>query len=87
MSHDVAKVIAELPREIAVQYALWNGIVQQEGPQGLRRIRGFRDEKLGGKWHGMRASRLNKQWRVIYEVHADIVTVFVERITPHDYRR
>jgi hypothetical protein len=34
----------------------------------------------------MRSSRLSQQWRVLYRASADEVTVYVERITPHDYR-
>jgi hypothetical protein len=41
----------------------------------------------GGKLGGYRSSRLNLQWRVIYRIEADVVTVHVEKITPHMYRR
>jgi addiction module RelE/StbE family toxin len=57
------------------------------GPMGLRLIRGFRDEALTGRWKGYRSSRLNEQWRVIYQVRADVLLVRVVRVTPHDYRR
>ena len=57
------------------------------GPQGLRAIKGFRDEALSGDWKGYRSSRLNEQWRVIYQVVADALLVQVVRVTPHDYRR
>lgn len=57
------------------------------GPQGLRVIKGFHDEALSGDWKGSRSSRLNEQWRVIYSVKADVITVQVVRVTPHDYRR
>jgi addiction module RelE/StbE family toxin len=57
------------------------------GPQGLRAIKGFRDEALSGDWKGYRSSRLNEQWRVIYQVVADTLLVQVVRVTPHDYRR
>lgn len=57
------------------------------GPQGLRATRGFRDEALSGKSKGFRSSRLSQQWRVIYTVEADVMTVEVVRVTPHDYRR
>jgi len=42
-------------------------------------------EKRSGKLAHLRSSRLNLQWRVIYRVDADVVTVTVERISPHDY--
>jgi plasmid maintenance system killer protein len=81
-----AKVLDKLPHHVGEKYAFWCAIVRQSGPQGLRAIKSFRDEKLTGKLARMRSSRLNEQWRVLYRVEADVVTVFVERITPHDYR-
>jgi hypothetical protein len=38
------------------------------------------DAKLGH----LRSSRLSGQWRVRYGVEADVVTVYVERLSPHD---
>ncbi|MEO7114072.1 MAG: type II toxin-antitoxin system mRNA interferase toxin, RelE/StbE family [Polyangiaceae bacterium] len=83
---EAAKTIAKLPHNVAEKYALWFSIVVQSGPQGLRDFKSFHDEKLAGKLAGLRSSRLNLQWRVIYRVEASTVTVYVERITPHDYR-
>jgi mRNA-degrading endonuclease YafQ of YafQ-DinJ toxin-antitoxin module len=85
-ARDAAKTIDKLPRRIAEKYALWCAIVRQSGPQGLRLIKSFHDEKLSGKLADLRSSRLSGQWRVLYRVRSDVVTVYVERITPHDYR-
>ena len=85
-SHDAAKAIDGLPQAEAEKYALWCAIVRQSGPQGLRAIKSFRDEKLKGKLAGKRSSRLSRQWRVIYSVDSDVVTVRVEAVTPHVYR-
>lgn len=57
------------------------------GPLGLRAIKGFRDEALGGEWKGHGSCRLNEQWRVIYTVQADKLLVQVVRVTLHDYRK
>jgi addiction module RelE/StbE family toxin len=76
-----------VPLEILKRYEKWKDIVAISGPAGLRAIKGFRDENLSGTWAGHRSSRLNEQWRVIYNVEADIVLVQVVRVTPHDYRR
>ena len=40
-----------------------------------------------GEWNGYRSSRLNRQYRVIYQTNMDEVFVQVEKITPDDYRR
>ena len=76
-----------VPVEILKRYEKWKDIAMLSGPQGLRAIKGFRDEALSGDWKGYRSSRLNEQWRVIYQVVADALLVQVIRVTPHDYRR
>ena len=83
----VAKTLAGAPIEVQKRYEKWKDIVAISGPQGLRRIRGFNDEALSGRWKGFRSSRLNIQYRVIYRVQKDQVLVEVEKVTPHDYGR
>jgi plasmid maintenance system killer protein len=80
------KAIDRLPPQVAEKYAFWLAIVRQSGPKGLRAIKSFHDEKLSGKLAHLRSSRLSLQWRIIYRSEATVVTVFVERVTPHDYR-
>jgi len=83
----VAKQLACIPVEVLKRYEKWKDVVVFSGPEGLRRIRGFRDEGLGGEWKGFRSSRLNKQYRVIYKIERNEVLVQVVNLTPHDYRR
>jgi plasmid maintenance system killer protein len=87
---DAAKAIDKLPRKIAEKYAIWCAIVRQSGPQGLRWIKSFHDEKLSGKLShlrsSLRSSRLSLQWRVIYRVDGDVVTVYVDDVNPHEYK-
>ena len=66
---------------------MWKDIVEVSGPDGLKRIKGFRDKALRGDWNGHRASRLSQQYRVIYRVESDRLIVLVLELTPHDYRR
>ena len=86
---DVDKELSSrrVPLEILKRYEKWKDIASLSGPQGLRAIKGFRDEALSGEWKGFRSSRLNEQWRVIYQVVAEVLLVRVVRVTPHDYRR
>ncbi|MEJ7847942.1 MAG: hypothetical protein WKF92_07650 [Pyrinomonadaceae bacterium] len=67
------------------KYELWKSIVFRHGPEKLKEFPGFNDEKLKGERTGQRSSRLSLQYRVIYLVERDVVTVFVLEITPHDY--
>jgi toxin HigB-1 len=76
-----------VPIEVLKRYEKWKDIAQISGPQGLRAIKGFHDEALAGEWKGYRSSRLGIQWRVIYQVIADVLMVHVVHVTPHDYRK
>ena len=83
----VDKQLDAAPREILKRYEKWKEIAAIAGPQGLRAIKGFRDEALAGEWKGHRSSRLGLQWRVIYRVVANAILIQVIQVTPHDYRR
>ena len=67
------------------KYELWKDIVFRHGPDKLREFPGFHDEKLKGDRAGQRSSRLSLQYRVIYEVEKEIVTVSVIDINAHKY--
>jgi len=82
---DIAKVCRKLPEAVVKKYELWKDIVFRHGPEKLKEFSGFYDEKLKGEREGQRSSRLSLQYRVIYTVERDIVTVFVLEITPHKY--
>ena len=81
------KTLKKLPNEIVKHYELWKRIVELEGPQGLLQVKSFHDERLQGSWLGYRSSRLNKQWRVIYQADRQCCLVYVVDINPHNYRR
>lgn len=66
-------------------YLVCKRIVELEGPQGLRYIKGFKDESLKDKWKGFRSSRLNQQWRVIYQKDKRQMSVYVIEVNPHKY--
>lgn len=83
----VDKEVAAAPEEILKRYEKWKDIATLSGPQGLRLIKGFHDEALGGECRGYRSSRLGLQWRVIYRVFSKELLFQVASITAHDYRR
>ncbi|OAI46508.1 addiction module toxin [Gammaproteobacteria bacterium SCGC AG-212-F23] len=80
------KTLQKIPVEILKHYELWKRIVEFEGIQGLRLVKGFHDEALKGKLDGYRSSRLSKQWRVIYKVEKKLLEVYVIDVNPHDYK-
>lgn len=77
----VVKELARTPVQIKKNYLAWKRIIEFEGPEGLKLIKGFHDEALKGEWLGYRSSRLNKQWRVIYKIDREILVVYVVEIT------
>lgn len=83
---NAAKVLDKLPLQVAEKYAFWCAIIRQSGPQGLRAIKGFHDEKLAGRLAHLRSSRLSQQWRVLYRIQEHAAIVYVERIAAHNYR-
>jgi mRNA-degrading endonuclease RelE of RelBE toxin-antitoxin system len=82
---DLEKMCSKLPLPVIKKYELWKNLVFRHGPDKLREFPGFHDEKLKGDREGQRSSRLSLQYRVIYTVEKDIVTVYVLEITPHKY--
>lgn len=81
----MAKQCLKLPQSIVKKYELWKNIVFRHGPEKLKEFPGFYDEKLKGERKGQCSSRLSSQYRVIYTVEKDIVTVLAMEITPHKY--
>lgn len=83
--HRIGRSVRKLPPQVLKKYELWKGIVFRHGPGKLREFPGFHDEALKGDRTGQRSSRLSLQYRVIYDVEHEVVTVYVLEITPHDY--
>lgn len=81
----VSKQLEKTPLEVRKNYLAWKRIVELEGPQGLRLIKGFHDESLKGEWAGFRSSRLNLKWRVIYQVEKERLCIYVMEVNPHRY--
>lgn len=83
----VIKAVAKIPKTVLQHYEVWKRIIELEGPQGLKQIKGFHGESLKGEWAGYRSSRLTLQWRVIYKIEKDFLEVYVVDINPHDYKK
>lgn len=75
----------KVPVLIRKHYEVWKRVVELDGLQGLREIKGYYDEGLKGHWEGYRSSRLNRQWRVIYKAEVSYFEVYVVEVNPHEY--
>lgn len=83
--NNIDRLCLKLPPNVVKKYNLWKDIVVSDGPEALREFPGFHDEKLRGQRSGERCSRLSLQYRVIYAVDREVVTVYVLEISPHEY--
>ena len=81
----VVKAVKKAPKEIGEKYEAWKKIVSETGPDGLKSVRGFRDESLRGNWKGYRSSRLGVKWRIIYRVEKRLFEVYAVELNPHKY--
>lgn len=81
----VAKQMVKAPLRVQNAYHAWKRIVELEGPQGLKLIKGFHDEALIGEWKGFRSSRLTLKWRAIYRIEKEELAVYVVEVNPHEY--
>ena len=81
----IAKTCKKFPAQVLKKYELWKDLVYRHGPSILKNFPGFNDEKLSGIREGQRSSRLNLQFRVIYQVENENIMVYVLEITPHNY--
>jgi addiction module RelE/StbE family toxin len=79
------KTIKTVPMRIRKEYEIWKRIVEFQGIQGLKKIKGYHDEALKGEWRGFRSSRLSLKWRVIYRAHTDQLEVYVVEVNAHKY--
>ncbi len=65
----------------------WVGAVQLEGLESVRRLPGYHDEPLQGRWKGHRSIRLSRSYRAIYILREDETVEFawVESVSKHEY--
>ena len=81
----ISRSISKLPIQVIKKYELWKDLVFRHGPEKLKEFPGFHDEKLRGERQNQRSSRLNDQFRVIYEIEKETISVNVIELTPHKY--
>ena len=86
-SRAAQKTLDGAPANVRRKWDVWVSIVETSGPGGLRQIKGFYDHPLDGKWRGHRSSSLNEDYRVIYLVRREELTVAVVDVNKHDYRK
>lgn len=83
----IRRQLKKIDKGIIKRLQRWVFYVETQGLLETRKIPGFHDEPLKGKWKGYRSVRLNKKWRAIYlyKKHNPISIVIIEEVSPHEY--
>jgi toxin HigB-1 len=78
----IAKQLERAPKSIRVKYSFWRSNVREMGPnlQG-----GYRTHALKGDRAGQKSARLDKRWRVIFQIFEHDLIVEALEVTPHNY--
>lgn len=79
------KQIEKIPVNLQVKVRFWASEVQRLGINALIGNRAFRDEALKGKRRGQRSIRLNRAYRLIYEIKQKNVHIHILEVNKHEY--
>jgi len=83
-----AEIVLQLtlsPEKVQEKYALWKHMIKSSGP--FLPGKGWNTEKLSGPLKRFYSARLDKKWRVIFEIEGKVKIVAVLSVTPHLYHR
>lgn len=82
------KSLRKVPKQVAVNFFVWQREVLANGIEVIRKIPGYHDEPLSGKLKKyVRSFRLGKGYRGYYSIQGDVVKfVSVEEVNKHDYK-
>jgi addiction module RelE/StbE family toxin len=87
VSNNAQKKFEKLPPYIQVAFYGWVKIIEEHGLNEMQKTIGFRDHALIGKLSGLRASSLNRSYRVIYKIDSDdLIIIYVLEVNKHDYK-
>jgi len=81
------KQARRLPVRVSEKLWTWVYLVREIGLEEVRKIPGFHDEPLVGRWRGMRSIRLSRAYRAMYRLvqEGDVEVVSIEEVSKHGY--
>ncbi|HBQ20336.1 MAG: hypothetical protein A2Z91_05860 [Deltaproteobacteria bacterium GWA2_38_16] len=84
---EVDKTLKKIPMHIRRKYYTWVAHIELEGLEKTQKQVGLHDEPLKGNRWGQRSIRLNRSYRVIYELSRteSIKSIEVKEVTKHEY--
>ena len=83
----IRRQLKKIPKDIIKRLQRWAMYVENTGLIETRKIPGFHDELLTGKWKGYRSVRLGHKWRLIYkhDKNGKINIIKIKKVVPHEY--
>ncbi len=87
LSKTSKKNLTKVPYYVVVKLEAWIEEVLNIGLENVRKIPGYHDEPLKGKWKGYRSIHLTKAYRAIYQITAkgEIVVIEIVEVNKHEY--
>ena len=85
ISRNALKHLKKIPRHILIKFDLWVEIIETDGYEAMKMIKGFKDHALVGKRIGQRSCYLSRSWRVIYHLDHSTGSVQVEVLEVHNH--
>lgn len=87
LSDKAKESLLKIPAYITQKLLSWVTSVKEQGLRQVRKIPGYHDEPLEGRWKGLRSIRLNRSYRAIYKIAEDGAIEFVEiiEVNKHEY--
>lgn len=79
------KDLSTVPQAIQKKVIAWISAVELYGLRTVQINPGFRDEALKGKRKGQRSARMNRAYRLIYEISKKEVLVTLLEVNKHEY--
>ena len=87
-SKDAERSLRKAPPHVVTKFKAWVDLVEIDGIDEARRIRGYHDEMLHGNLEGKRSIRLSLKWRAIYVEKSGLCEfILVEKVTAHEYKK
>lgn len=79
------KQVKKLPAHLKSKILFWVLSVQKEGILKAMKYKHYRNEALKGKRQGQYSIRLNKAYRLIYEIEKANVHIHIIEVNKHEY--
>ncbi|MGI9548536.1 MAG: type II toxin-antitoxin system mRNA interferase toxin, RelE/StbE family [Bdellovibrionales bacterium] len=85
LKKQIQKDLKKLPRYIVVSLDKWIRIIDEEGYENIKKIKGYKDHALKGNRKNQRSSYLSKSYRVIYQVTKEDIEIL--EVNKHEYKK